>query len=240
MSDTSIGARQVRDWLMEHPDFLAGDPELLACMEIPHPSGTASLLERQVEILRDEARQLKRQLNHLTGVAGENERRMQRLHQLSLELVATSTATELFRLLVHGLRERFEADGVRLLLQDPESLGLDDQDEVISLRSLARSSSRTSPDSPPEWLDEILHEGQPRCGRLTREKRELLFGKAGAELGSAALLPLGERGLLAIGARDDNRFHPEMGTLFLTLLGQTVEFRLSHESNPPEQQQARA
>lgn len=236
MNDTSIGARQVREWLMEHPDFLAGDPELLVCMEVPHPSGTSSLLERQVEVLREETRQLKRQLSHLTGVAGENERRMQRLHRLSLELVATSTPTELFRLLVHGLRERFEADGVRLLLRDPESLGLDAQDEVIALRSLSRSS----PETLPDWLDEILREGQPRCGRLTREKREALFGETGAELGSAALLPLGERGLLAIGALDDNRFHPEMGTLFLTLLGQTVEFRLSHETNPPEQQQARA
>ncbi|MGB0514699.1 MAG: DUF484 family protein, partial [Wenzhouxiangellaceae bacterium] len=135
-----------------------------------------------------------------------------------------------------GLRERFEADGVRLLLRAPETLGLESGGTVIALDSVSESSS----DTPPEWLEEILREGQPRCGRLTREKREALFGEAGIELGSAALLPLGERGLLAIGALDDNRFHPEMGTLFLTLLGQTVEFRLSRDASPPEPQQARA
>jgi uncharacterized protein YigA (DUF484 family) len=39
---------------------------------------------------------------------------------------------------------------------------------------------------------------------------------------SCALLPLGERGLVAIGSHDPNRFYPGMGTLFLRLMGDTL------------------
>lgn len=228
MTDQHLSETEVVEWLREHPDFLANQPELFAQMEVPHEAGTASLIEKQVELLRAENQQLKRQLNHLSGVAGENERLMQRLHRLALGLVATQSCDALYQRLHEGLCTDFRADAVCLML-DPAQRKKFTCSEIVAL-----------PEKRPEWLQRLLAAGKPQCGRLTREKREAVFGESGAELGSAALVPLADSGLLAIGARSDERFHPDMGTLFLELLHETLQFRLGMGDGDEEKRRQRA
>jgi len=50
MNDSRPDADAIRAWLREHPDFLLEEPELLAELVVPHPAGTTSLIERQVEL----------------------------------------------------------------------------------------------------------------------------------------------------------------------------------------------
>jgi len=47
---------------------------------------------------------------------------------------------------------------------------------------------------------------------------------------SCALINLPGRGLLAIGAREPNRFYPGMGTLFLRMMGEALAAALSGRS----------
>ncbi|MDX1626636.1 MAG: DUF484 family protein [Wenzhouxiangellaceae bacterium] len=209
-----LSASRVADWLKQHPDFLDEHPDVLAALQVAHDSGVASLIERQVEVLRDENDRLRRQLALLSGIAGENERLMQRLHRLSLDLMAIGEAAPFLSELDRRLREDFRADEVRLLLDDPSPAPSDSE------------LARPLPDSRPDWLSQLLAEGEPACGRLTLDKRTFCFGDHGSELGSAALVPIGDAGLLAIGATSDERFHPDMGTLFLRLLGETIQLRL--------------
>ena len=228
MNEKSPSETEVIAWLREHPDFLTRQPELFAALEVPHEAGASSLIEKQVEILRGDNQRLKRQLEHLSGVAGENERLMQRLHRMALGLVATSSLDLLYRRLHDGLRDDFCADAVCLLL-DPETAGKFTEAKIAPL-----------PKKQPEWMQKLLVSGKPQCGRLTREKREAVFGEAGAELGSAALVPLADRGLLGIGANSDERFHPDMGTLFLELLRETLQFRLGLDDPEEETRRQRA
>ncbi|MDT8449614.1 MAG: DUF484 family protein [Wenzhouxiangellaceae bacterium] len=218
----------VRDWLVEHPEFLADHPEVLTVQVVPHEAGTASLIERQVELLRTENQRLKRQLSHLSGVAGENERLMQRLHKLSLQLMAAGSAREMIERLCRGLKEDFRADSVYLMLGSGDG-ELHAIDGIVAM-----------PEEHPRWLANLLASAKPQCGRLTRTKRELVFGTAGGELGSAALVPLGEHDLLAIGAESPDRFHPDMGTLFLELLRETLRFRLDMDADQNRERRARA
>lgn len=228
MTDQSLSEAQVIKWLGQNPDFLIQNPEMFAQLQVPHDAGTASLIEKQVEILRSDNQRLKRQLKHLSGVAGENERLMQRLHRMALGLVATESHDELFRCLHEGLRRDFRADAVCLLL-DAEQAGKFDDAEIGQL-----------PEKRPAWMDKLLVSGKPQCGRLTRQKREAVFGASAAELGSAALVPLSNQGLLGIGSRSDERFQPDMGTLFLELLRETLQFRLGMEAREDENRRQRA
>jgi hypothetical protein len=228
MTESKLSETAIVDWLRRHPDFLERHPDVLADLDIPREDGVASLLQRQVQLLRDDNQRLKRQLKHLSGVAGENERLMQRLHRLSLQLVAAEDVATLFERLDEGLRSDFRADAVCLIVDPGDSLG--DGHALI----------RPAPDPRPEWLDELLAGGEPVCGRLTRDKREGVFGRTGAGLGSAALVPLTAGTLLAIGAESDDRFHPDMGTLFLELLRTTLRFRLDLESDADGRRRARA
>lgn len=228
MTEPVFSQTDVINWLRNHPDFLVQQPELFAQLDVPHAAGTASLIEKQVEILRNDNQRLKRQLEHLSGVAGENERLMQRLHRMALGLVATDSLNALYRRLHQGLSDDFRADAVRLML-DPETAGKFTEADIAPL-----------PEKQPPWMGKLMASGQPRCGRLTREKREAVFGAAGAELRSAALVPLADRGLLGIGSKSDQRFHSDMGTLFLELLRETLQFRLGLDDSEEQQRRHRA
>ena len=66
---------------------------------------------------------------------------------------------------------------------------------------------------------------RPVCGRLRPEQVSLLYGERAGAVASGALVYLGEHshyGVLAIGSRDRHRFHPAMGTVFLSQLGALV------------------
>src|SRR5262249_33621381 len=74
---------------------------------------------------------------------------------------------------------------------------------------------------------EFLAAGEPLCGRLLPEKLELLFGGDAELVRSAVLLPIPGYGVLAVGSRDGNRFHPGMGTMFLKLMSDAVAAALT-------------
>ncbi len=65
----------------------------------------------------------------------------------------------------------------------------------------------------------------PRCGQVRDAQREFLFQGDADEIGSVALVPLGEKaqiGFLAIGSADADRFHPGMSIDFLARVGDLV------------------
>ena len=74
-------------------------------------------------------------------------------------------------------------------------------------------------------FENLFESGKPRCGQLRDSQREFLFHQDADEIGSAALVPLGdgaEIGFLAVGSVDSDRFHPGMSIDFLTRLGDLV------------------
>lgn len=234
MREASPDTDAIRQWLRAHPEFLIEHPDLLAELVIPHATSAVSLIERQVELLRAENRRLKRRLEQLTAIAAQNERLMQRLHRVSLRLVTSSSITELTRQLRHALGEEFQADAMRLLLKT-ERLGPD-----AGATDPGSSILAAWPTPAPDWLEALLDEGVPQCGRLTRAKREQLFGDSADEIGSAALVPIAEVGLLAIGARSDERFQPDLGTLFLGMLAEALALRLNAANDAPIERAASA
>lgn len=206
----------VAEWLQSHTDFLRHHPELIDAMELPHEAGTDSLIELQVHRLRTENRQLKAQLQTLAGIAGENERLMQRLHQLTLEIMTTSDTREFIERLMQRMADDFKAGSVRLHLVTPHP-------ELTAVECVTIHEG-----TPPAWFEDVMRRGKIVFGRLTRAKLEVLFPNRHEAIGSAALVPVNHTGLLAIGADSPGHFNPEMGTLFLELLGTTIRHRLEH------------
>lgn len=214
MAEDVLTTDQVLQWLKRNPDLFQRHPELLDEIRIPHDAGTISLIEHQVLRLQQENRRLKRQLEQLSGIAGQNERLMQRLHQLTLDLMDSGEVRDFIERLSVRLGEDFKADRVRLHLVKADQ----------SLHDL--EAVRLLPESRPRWLNRLLDGSQPECGRLTRAKVKLLLGDENEQIASAALIPVPGQGVLAIGSTEPDRFYPDMGTLFLELLGSTIQYRL--------------
>jgi uncharacterized protein YigA (DUF484 family) len=209
-----LDPQQVADWLAAHPGFLVDRPELAERLTLPDGESTVSLTEFRSRRLFDENERLKQQLAELASNAGRNEELTRRLHILTLALAEAPDAVALFDELARRLTRDFNAEVLHLrLAEDPDVA-------VEGVRIEAWPGDR------PDWLRDLINDGRPECGRLTRAKRDWLFGDDSELVGSAALVPLDGDGLLAIGAEADDRFQPGMGTLFLELLGATLAHRL--------------
>jgi uncharacterized protein YigA (DUF484 family) len=215
MSDThdTIGSNEVAAFLRRNPRFLNEFPDLALGLVVPREEGRAtSLASYQLDVLRDKNRELNKRLLELFQNAQENERLTVRTHQLTLALMRAHDAAETLKAMVASLTEDFQGELVRLLLHAPVA-GLDDAEW---LDILPRDAAVLTP------FAEFFKNDEPLCGRLQQDKLDVLFGARVHEVQSCALLPLGTRGLVAIGSRDPNRFYPGMGTLFLRLMGDTL------------------
>jgi uncharacterized protein YigA (DUF484 family) len=219
----------VTKYLRQNPDFLEKQPALLKHLELSHASGPAiSLIERQVQYLRQENEALEQQHNQLIQIASENEKLMSRLHQLTLELMSIGDLPSFFDLLSKSLLNEFKADILNITLFE------------LKIEAGPKTPLfHTHHDDPDlQQFQESLDKGHSVCGRLNRNKRDFLFGSRAQWVQSMVLVPMGKDGMLAIGSSDPARFYPGMGTIFLDLLADVVTSRLALEV--PEKQRKSA
>jgi uncharacterized protein len=207
--------------LREDPELLARHPEILADLRIPHPAGGAvSLLEHQVQVLRQRERALRGRMAELVENARDNEELGQRIHRLTLALIDCPGLDEVLATLYQSLREDFRADAAAVrLFAAPAAPGNQGMGELLG----------PGPEARALYLG-VLGARRPVCGRIGGVLARGLFGDQASALGSAALVPLGAGepfGLLGIGSRDPLRYHPGMGTVFLRQLAEVVSRMLS-------------
>ena len=220
LSDT-----EVADYLLTYPDFFERNAAVLARLRIPHvrEAGlTVSLVERQIEVLRERNQSLERKLKELVDVARANDTLADRIHRLSQRLIRAHTLHETINAVETSLREDFEAMHSVLVLFLEQARPL----ETEAGRFLRCAEPA---DGDIKSFESLLQSGKPRCGQVRDAQRDYLFGKDSVEIGSVALTPLGpkgELGILAIGASDAERFHPGMSTEFLSRIGELLTYAL--------------
>jgi uncharacterized protein len=148
-------------------------------------------------------------------VARVNDAISERLHRFTRRLVRAMPRAEALARIEAGLREDFDAFHASLVLIGEPA----EADAPRFVRTVR-------PDDPNlKSFESLFASGKPRCGQARDSQREFLFGPEGPELGSVALLPLGERGsigLLALGSTDRDRFHPAMSTEFLAHMAELI------------------
>lgn len=217
--DEQLSEQAVHDYLVAHPDFFEHNPRLLGSLDLPHSSGgTISLVERQVSMLRQKDVKLERQLKELISVARANDVLAAKIHELTLQLLATGDLTATVLAIEEAMRSGFGADqSVLLIFGDPEAFA--DIDAGRFFRVVDRKDASLKP------FNTFLNGSGARCGKIRDTQREILFRKDAEEIGSAALVPIGkgcEIGFLAVGSTDSQRFHPGMSIDFLTRLGDLI------------------
>jgi uncharacterized protein len=217
--ENNLTPKQVEKYLREHPEFFNEHLHLLEQMRIPHPiSGNAvSLISKQLELFRSRHQELESQLTELIEIARENDTSYVRMHKLTLALLDAKTIEEAVENLEMVLSEYFLTDyvAVRLIKHNPEA--------TISKLYLEPDSEDLKP------FSKELSSNQPTCGRPTLSQAKILFGDAALEVNSYAIMPMmftELEGFLAIGSREDGRFHFSMGSLFLTQMSEIVGTRL--------------
>ncbi len=205
-----LSPQAIADYLLAHPDFFRQRRKLLTQLSIPHPSGGAvSLLERQVEVLRQKNHQLERRLVDWMEVARENDHLLARLHNLATALLESSDASARLSILKERLCAEFEISAVDILIYLDAPLRI-----PADIRRIARDTLRL------DGLAQLLHT-HPVCRELSQSRRQSLF-PGNTQLASAAFVPLGPNGdwgFIALASDKAGHFHPGLDTTYLTRLG---------------------
>ncbi|HEY5264260.1 MAG TPA: DUF484 family protein, partial [Steroidobacteraceae bacterium] len=102
----------VADYLQTYPDFFERNSALMTKLRLPHmrdSGATVSLVERQVEVLRERNQSLERKLKDLIDVARANDTLADRIHRLSQRLIRAHDRLETVNAVETSLREDFDA-----------------------------------------------------------------------------------------------------------------------------------
>lgn len=196
-------AEDVAQYLQDHPLFFEDHAEMLAQINLPHPHGgrTISLSERQLLTLRERVKELEKKLHELLEYAKENDAVQLQLHRFNCALFGPHDRATLKNLITHNMRDIFAVPHVALHLWKDE------------------------PPSPEVLAFADQHE-QPVCTHHPVHDTLPWFGEAAEHLHSFAYLPLRAHGqtigLLVLASEDKQRFYPEMGTLFLQRIAETL------------------
>ena len=205
------------DYLREHPTFFEKHQDILEGLSLSHETGTAiSLIERQVQILREQKEQQQQQLQSLISTAHNNEKLNNNVHALILELLDASSLSEVLDIIEKRIRADFEADAIVVKLLASGNAILKEHEELTSWQQPALVIG-----------EKVMTARQPVCGSFNTEQMQALFDDA--DIQSAGIIPLAKDknskncyGIIAIGSYDPQRFRADMGTLFLSLIGQVL------------------
>ncbi|MEZ5458361.1 MAG: DUF484 family protein [Steroidobacteraceae bacterium] len=213
-------------YLESHPDFFERHPNALARLKLPHARGAAvSLIERQVEVLRDKHAAMEQKLAEFVHVARANDQLADKIHRFTRRLLRAGSLAATLTELEASLREDFDAFNARLVLIGPADAALRTADLERFLRTAAGD------DAALRSFDSLFESAKPRCGQVRDSQREYLFGSDAGGIASVALVPLLRTstagvvtpvGLLAVGSNDPARFHPGMSTEFLARMGDLI------------------
>jgi hypothetical protein len=215
-----ITVEQVAEYLKQHDSFFIENPDVLESLQLSSaPAGTISLAQRQTERLQNKNQQLHEQLHALIENARQNNALQTRVHQLCLKLMDAESIQALLPLLVSELKLEFKADEVALRL-------FFSGEQVPELPETSENIQQIhADDAALKAFDSILSKQRPICGRFSKEQKTILFAEHSEQVQSVACLPLGHApcaGLLAIASYDANRFHADMGTDYLSFLGEVI------------------
>jgi uncharacterized protein YigA (DUF484 family) len=213
----TIEEQAVVQYLHHNADFFEHHPQLLARLRLQHPrnAATISLIERQVEVLRDKIQTQDQKLAEFVHVARANNVLAEKIHRFTRRLLRASGAGSAIAEIEASLREDFDTFHTVLVLTS-STLPADDTPQRFLRRVAADDPSFRS-------FDSLFAACKPRCGQIRDTQREFLFGAEAPNIGSVALIPLGAQtpaGLLALGSVDRDRFHPGMSTEFLWRMGE--------------------
>jgi hypothetical protein len=158
--------------------------------------------------LRDKNKALEGKLSELIQFGEENDVISEKVHRLSVAMMATRTLPSMLHETYYNLREDFQVPHVALRVWR----GAGDQAEFDTVSDELKAYAAD--------LD------QPFCGPNANSEAVGWFGEAGPHVRSVAFVPLAELdqtfGMLALGSEDLLRFYPEMGTLYLKRIGDLV------------------
>ena len=215
-----VTEEQVVKHLQDNPEFFLKHPELLSNITLPHDSGKAiSLVEKQVNILREQGVKASEKLRDLTDNARTNDEIFDITRRLIIDLLECNTIEKVITSVEKQFVRLRNVDACELIfLNHP----------MLSFSTAVRvEDSKVIKDK----FSDVFRLGKPFCAQLQEEEILYLFPLSEENISSTALCPVLRDGeilaMLALGSETTDHFNVHLDSLFLDFICQTLGIIIS-------------
>ena len=219
--DHTLSDEGVAVYLTENPDYFVKNPEVLKQLNIPHAlnGNVQSLIERQVSILREENKELKKAIKHNDDLSDVQRHLKQHVYQFTFELLSVETVSELYRLLCLSLGKWFAATWVRLFIFDGNSK----MEHIGGIHFLGHESKLRFN------FTELLNRNKPLCSSLQTEQLQMLFNQETDRVKSNLVIPVKQadwNGLFVLGSIERDQYGVGEELDLLVYVSELVSYKL--------------
>ena len=202
----SLDPKDVEIFLLDNADFFVTREALLSELNFKHDSGNASsLLERQIQRLREEQNTLIDLLTSFVEEAKANEDLFIKSKNLTLSILDANNEKDIIQKIEKEFKDNFGVDEC--------SLEFFSNSEIVDLEGKT---------------DLSLHKGAVHCGSFSSEKLSILFKEKEVNSAVIAVLVHGKKiGLLQLGSKDRTKYLGDEDTTFIEYVRDVLETRLS-------------
>jgi uncharacterized protein len=213
----------VESFLLSDPNFFERNAQLLANLHLPSPhgNGTISLIQRQQIAQRDKIRATEIIMAEMMEYGRENDITSQKIHDLSLALLANASSGNLANILEQSIKQAFSLAHISLHVWDST------QEELSNSPFFYPITKEFT-----QWMTSLT---TPYHGKKNTAV-EILIDQSilNDQLKSFALIPLFNKnsseypvyGAIILASNDQEQFHNDSGKLFLTRIGELISAAL--------------
>ena len=200
-----LDPKDVELFLLDNLDFFETRESLVGEMKFKHSSSSASsLLERQINKLRDEQSDLMDLLSSFVSTAQLNEDLFIKSKELTLSILGASSRNEIKDIVQESFTENFGVNSCKLGFYSNSGIG--DIEDKTGMS---------------------FHKGAVHCGSFSREKMEFLFKDERVEsVALAVLIDNKEIGILMLGSYERTRYLGDEDTTFIEYIRDILEKKL--------------
>ena len=202
--DAEFAKADLVSYLQQNPNIFQQHPELLELVSLSDSRGTASLLERQVSMMKERLNEHKSQQTQYMQVARENEQISDSFSHVICQMIGFTNLSQFATEFPSELRSTFKID-------------------EVSFKTAQAVAERPSDNKGYEDAVRRLLNNRAVCdNRWPSNIMNLFFS---SDINSAALIPMRKLdsteplGILALGSQDPDRYTNDLGTAHLDRLG---------------------
>ena len=217
-SSNFLRADEIRDYLIAHPNFLTENLDLLADLRPTSRHDGKNILDMNQIVARqlgEEVKRLSQQQEDLLAIGRANQAVQKQVHDAALAVMTARNFEHFIHIITKDLAQVMDVDTITLCVE-----ANDDQPSKAPMRGVYVL--------PEGSVDAVLGFGAPALLKGVPKGDPLIFGPGANLVRSQALIRLAPSkgsppGLLALGSRDEMKFHPGQGSELLQFLCRLLE-----------------
>ena len=200
-----LDPKDVELFLLDNLDFFESRESLVGEMKFKHSTSSASsLLERQINKLRDEQSNLMDLLSSFVNTAQLNEDLFKKSKELTLSILGASSRSQIKDIVQKSFTENFGVNNCKLDFYSNSDIG-----EIEDKTGMS------------------FYKGAVHCGSFSKEKMEFLFKDESVEsVALAVLIDSKEIGILMLGSYERTRYLGDEDTTFIEYIRDILEKKL--------------